>query len=807
MYQELQHKIEPQSRFRKPQFSGKDKVKAIFFGLLATVVGYVLINIITLPRVADIERFVPAGSVQIYDRYDHFVCAVENGEAREPVAFSAIPKYVRDAMVSIEDRQFYKHDGVNLMSVGRALMANLKAGKVVEGGSTITQQLAKNLFLDGADRSLTRKIKEAVLAVQLEQSYPKDRILELYLNQVYFGRRAYGIKRAARAYFNKDVERLTLSEAAFLAGLVKAPSHLGDPKNLREAVERQSAVLAAMVENGLITQAQADAAHKQKLRFQKGTTPVQKHPYFVSHVLAAVRPEFGERIDSEGLRIYTSMDSLAQRAAEKALTAGIQRAPGGVTQGALVSISVADGGVLAMVGGVGDYYKAQFNRATAPHTMGSSFKPFVYLSAFENSIVAPNTTVEDEPLTITIPGGQVYEPKNFDGKFMGPLQVRQALAFSRNTCAVRIAQATGIGRVVETAKNCGLNAHLDHHLSLALGASAASPLDMAGAYGTFARGGKVIEPWLIRRVETGDGHVLKEFGTKTWTGADPGAITQLLTCMQDAVQYGTAQLAKMGNRPVAAKTGTADQAKDLWFIGTTPDVVTAVWGGNDDNLPIGGSATGGSVMSFIWKDYMTRYYSAHSTPPGAFPTTGPLDFFFKMVPPAKPAKQEEEAVQPEQSQQPAQELVSPNEQTEDAQVEEVDPSTIAPAPAPQVQYNGNEPVQIDDHGQPVRGGQDAKWWFRGGPQPNSDQSPEPEEETEGMPPVAPNAVPTPRQAPAPTPSPQRAPQAEGSGQSSAPRTSQQEPQPAPTQPVQEEPQPAPGMQPEPLTTPVDDGPY
>ncbi|RTL35660.1 MAG: PBP1A family penicillin-binding protein [Candidatus Melainabacteria bacterium] len=589
-----------------------------------------------LPDITLVERYEPIEAIQLFDRNDHMICTVEGDEDRRVVPLNQISLQMQQAMLAAEDHHFYEHHGVNVMSIIRASLANLQAGHVVEGGSTITQQLVKNLFFTEAQRTMDRKVKEAFVAYELEHRYPKERILEMYLNQVYFGNNAYGIERAASRYFNKTAAELTVAQASFLAGLVKAPSELGTQANRKAAISRQHEILDKMVEYGYITANQANTAKKQQLVFKKGANPLQKYPYYVSHVLETLRDRFSQaEMRRQGLRVYTNLDPQAQEIAEKTLAADIAKAPKGVTQAALVSVSVQDGAVIAMVGGVGDFWKHQFNRATNPHTAGSSFKPFVYLTALLKGVLTPDSIIEDTPLVIHQPYGLPdYAPKNFDHRFLGRIPLRKALALSRNVCSVRIAQLVGIDSVVETAREAGITTKLEPNLSLALGSSAVTPLDMAGAYATFARMGVAIKPQVLRRIENNRGQVIEVFQASVDKVFPVEPVARLVSMMQDVVKFGTGTGAKLDDRPVAGKTGTADAAKDIWFVGFTPDMVTALWGGNDENLPIKGNhVTGGDVMAKIWKHYNEAYYIAHPAPAGSF------------VPPSAPTEEEQKREQ------------------------------------------------------------------------------------------------------------------------------------------------------------------
>ncbi len=638
------------SRQRRPSSAGKNEYRNTGFGaklgnfialwtgrfipivllLLALVIGYFGASFYfqakDLPDVATLEKYEPIEAIQILDRNDHLVCLVEGDENRQVVPLNQISIPMQRAMLAAEDHHFFEHHGINVASIFRALMVNAQAGHVVEGGSTITQQLVKNLFFTQAGRTYNRKFKEVILAFELEQRYPKEKILELYLNQIYFGSNAYGIERAAARYFNTTALKLNLAQSAFLAGLVKAPSELGSPHNRAQAIARQHEILDKMVEYGYILPVQKKVALAHKLVFRNGANPFSRYPYYISYVLQILHEKYSENeIRKNGLRVYTNLDQTAEQIAENTLDEAIKHAPKGVSQAALVTISVADGAVLALVGGVGDFWKNQFNRATNPHTVGSSFKPFVYLTAFLEGQATPDSTIDDSPLVVHQGWGMPdYIPKNFDHKFYGHIPVRKALALSRNIPALKMAQKVGIDHVIETARLAGIKSKLDPNLSLALGSSAISPLDMATAYSTFARDGMAIKPTVIRRIENNNGQVIDSFAEQKTRVFPPEPVAELVNVLQDVVKYGTGTQAKLADRPVAGKTGTADEGKDIWFIGFTPDLVTAVWGGNDENLPIAGhNVTGGVVMAKIWQQYNQAYYKAYPTPPGSFATYDP----------------------------------------------------------------------------------------------------------------------------------------------------------------------------------------
>lgn len=547
--------------------------------------------------------------VQFFNRNNKFLCTVRADRDRQPVPLEKVSTDMREALVSAEDRHFYEHHGIDFIGVARAFKRNREAGHIVEGGSTITQQLVKNLYLDKNERSYSRKIKEVFLSWETENRYSKAKIMETYLNEIYFGGGVYGIERAANNYFSKHASQLNTAESAFLAGLIKSPSVLGDPAHVDLAIARQHEVLDKMAEYRYISRAQANELKSEKLAFKKGASPV-KYPYYIAYALEQVKKEMGPKMWTEDMKVYTNLDPAAQKLATDKLTHGIKNAPRGVNQGALVSMNVGDGAVIAMVGGVGDYEDNQWNRALFPHTAGSCFKPFVYLAGLMNGVLAPDSMINDEPLSVKEDNGPEWKPKNFDSQFKGWVTVRDALINSRNICAIRIAMMTGIQPVIDAARAAGLTSKMDPYPSLALGTCAVSPLEMATAYATLARNGVYMPPQVIRKIECGNEK--REFQGAPSSNLPPASVATLVDAMQDVVNRGTGTQAKLPGIPVAGKTGTADGARDIWFSGFTPDTVTTVWGGSDKNQAVKGhNVTGGTVMAHIWRQYMAGYYAIH----------------------------------------------------------------------------------------------------------------------------------------------------------------------------------------------------
>ena len=559
--------------------------------------------------------------LQIYDRNNKLLCVMFEDRDFCPVSLKKVSKNVQMAIITSEDRSFYQHHGVDAAGVTRAIFTDIKKRKMLQGGSTITQQLIKNLYFSSEKRTLSAKLQEVVLAIELDLRYPKDQILETYLNYVYFGKGCYGIERAAEKFFGKSAAQLNLAEGAYLAGLVNAPSELSTKEHHDDAVDRQQRILSDMAKLDYITESQAAAAQKQKLIFKQLPSEREGASYYLEYVVKTLESKFSSSdLWGKGWKVYTNVDPSAQALAQKVLTEGIYKAPAGVSQGALVSISVNDGAVLSMVGGAGSFEKSPWNRALSAHTAGSAFKPFVYLTGIRTGALKPTSIIEDSSLTLVLPETkEVYSPKNFDGQFMGPLSVRTALALSRNVCAIKVAQLVGIKPIIDTARAAGIDSKLEPTLALALGASAVTPLEMANSYATLARGGVYMPATFIRKVTDVDGKFILQEQPGSRKAFDSEPVNELVDIMEDVVKRGTGQGARLSGRAVAGKTGTADGARDVWFVGFTPDTVTAVWAGNDGDKPIAGKAvTGGSVTAGIWHSYMTNFYATHPIPAASF---------------------------------------------------------------------------------------------------------------------------------------------------------------------------------------------
>ncbi len=550
----------------------------------------------------------PATSI-IYDINGNEIANVHADENRKPVKIAQIPKNLQNAFVAVEDNRFYEHMGVDPRGILRAAWANLRGRTVSEGGSTITQQLAKNAYLT-QDRTLKRKVQEVFLALQLERQYTKQEILEMYLNQIYFGQGAYGVQAAAQTYFGKNVDELDLNECAMLAGIPKSPNYYSPVNNMQAAMERKATVLDQMVKYGYINSSSATKAKKEQLAIVKPQPKSQEHQaasYFIDYVTQQLINELGaDAVYKEGLQIYTTLDMDMQKAAEQAMQQlpvyrkdgnGIQQ-----PQGALVAIDPHTGYIKAMVGGRGT---DQFNRATmAERQPGSSFKPFVFAAALESKYT-PDSTIEDSPIKIN-----GWSPMNFDRSWHGDVTMREVAQHSLNVPTIKLAQELHIDKVLYYAEQAGISTLVkngpqnDLNLATAIGGltKGVTPLELVSAYGTFANKGMHVKPTAIIKVLDRNGKVIKEYKPDPKKVISESSAQQLTSMLETVVEHGTGFAARL-DRPAAGKTGTTDNYQDAWFVGYTPDLVAGVWIGNDDNNSLGGM-TGGQLPARIWKSFM-----------------------------------------------------------------------------------------------------------------------------------------------------------------------------------------------------------
>jgi penicillin-binding protein 1A len=534
----------------------------------------------------------------------------ERGLRRGYVRLDRLPPYLPQAVIATEDRRFYNHLGVDPIGLVRAGFRNLTAGSVVQGGSTITQQLAKNLFLS-PDRTMARKLEEAIYAIWLERRFTKGEILELYLNRVYFGGGTYGVEAAARRYFGRSARSVTLTQAALLAGLLKAPSRYAPTRSVELATTRVDVVLDNMVEAGFLSSEEAEAAAGEPLRLRTFSDETG-YPYAVDWV-AETLPEVVGNAEGD-LVIETTIDAGLQRAAQLTLrqTLDAEGKDLDVSEGAVVVLDTS-GGIKALIGGR-SYRSSSFDRAVkALRQPGSAFKPFVYLTALESGYT-PDSIANDEPVAV---GG--WAPKNHTGTYRGAVTLRDSFAQSINTVAVKLADEVGRGNVVSTARRLGIRSELHSRPSLALGTAEVTPLELVAAYVPFANGGEGITPHIIARVRNGDGKLLYEYkGTGLARVVDESYVAEMNEMMNATMVSGTGRQAALPDQIAGGKTGTSQNSRDAWFVGYTAHYVGGVWVGNDDGSKMR-NVTGGTLPAHIWHDIMV--YAHEGKQPLALPGT------------------------------------------------------------------------------------------------------------------------------------------------------------------------------------------
>ncbi|MEK7174729.1 MAG: PBP1A family penicillin-binding protein [Patescibacteria group bacterium] len=651
----------PIRRFYRPKNFRPVKPILWFLFLLAVVGLFSVLAVFVifarnLPNPSNLEDRTITESTKIYDRTGKIILYDIHGEERRTVIpFNEIPQAVKDATIVSEDKDFYKHHGLDFMAILRAVWLNF-TGNSLQGGSTITQQFVKKSILT-SERTFTRKIKEAILALELERKYSKDEILNFYLNQIPYGINAYGIEAAAETYFSKKAEDLTLAEAAVLASLIRAPSYYspyGDHKG--ELIKRQHMVLDKMAEINFISRSESEKAKAQPLNFSKIRSSIQA-PHFVFYVKGLLEEKYGEDyVERAGLRIITTLDWQLQNAAEEAVVAGADRNDKvGAHNAALVALDPKTGQILALVGSR-DYFKDPLPEGCAPgldcqfegnvnvvtrlRQPGSAFKPFVYATAFKKGYT-DQTILFDVPTQFDTgcnalgqpqsEGVKCYSPRNFDFKFRGPVTARQALANSLNVPSVQMLYLAGVEDSINTAEDMGLTTLKDRSrfgLSLVLGGGEVKLLELASAFGIFATDGVRHQPVSILRIEDGRGNVLEEFKDEPSQVLDQEVVRLVTDILSDnnarVPIFGPRSPLFFEGRPVAAKTGTTNEFRDGWTIGYTPSLVAGVWVGNNDNSPIK-QEPGVYVAAPIWRDFMTRAFEQLNLSPESFTPPRPRE--------------------------------------------------------------------------------------------------------------------------------------------------------------------------------------
>lgn len=598
------------------------------------------------PSIAALEAYVPRQTSKVYAADGRFI--TELGlERRTLMRLQDIPKHVRDAIVITEDKRFYSHNGIDFIRIFGALARNVKAGSYVQGFSTITMQLARNVFSDriSREKTLLRKIKEGRVATAIEQRYSKDKILELYLNQVYLGNGAYGVETASQRYFGKSVRDVTVAEAAVLAGLLKGPERYNPRRFPDRAIQRRNTVIELMRRAGAVSAADASLAKAYPLQLAERTESGDVAPYFVEWVRQVLEEELGNRLYNEGFKVYTSLDVDIQTAAERALENQLQAieagrhgaykhltyeaylarsAEGGergaanspYLQGAFVAIDPRSGAVRAMVGGR-DFGDSKFNRAVqALRQPGSTFKPIVYAAAIHEGF-SPATVVDDSPISMDQLSGETWTPQNYDLKFQGGMPLRKALYQSRNLPAIRTGMAIGPEAVTSMARRFGLTTPIPPYPSMYIGAADVYPLQMIGTYSVFANLGLRTTPHAIVRVEDSKGEVVWKPKLVREPVLSPEESWLMVSMMKDVVIRGSgARVWSSGFRvPAGGKTGTTNDGADVWFIGYTADLVAGVWMGFDKPQKIKNNAQGGELAAPAWAAFMTEVYRRKPQPP------------------------------------------------------------------------------------------------------------------------------------------------------------------------------------------------
>ena len=575
-----------------------------------------------LPSIEALKNYKPSTVTKIFSDEGDVIGEYFN-EKREVISLDRVPSFLIQAFVAGEDARFFHHKGLDYLAILRALFRNIFSGEIVQGGSTITQQVVKSLLLS-PEKSYTRKIREAILAYKIEKYLTKEEILFLYLNQIYLGHGAYGVAIAAENYFGKNVEELNIAEAALLAGLPQAPSKYSPHQNPQQAKKRQIYILNRMVEEGFISSDEAIKAIQSPYLIKSKVKPfVEKAPHFVEHIRRYLEEKYGrDTLYKNGLQVFTTVDLNYQKTAQEALESGLkelekrQKFPPAEMplnlDGALICFDIETGYVKALVGGR-DYKKSQFNRAIhARRQTGSAFKPIIYASALDKGYT-PSSIIVDAPIVFEW-GDQKWKPKNYEGRFSGPTTLRNALTHSINVVTVKIAQDIGVNYIRDYAKKLGITSTLYQELSMSLGSSSVSLFELTKAYAVFANQGRSFKPFFIKKILDRDGNLIEEnlpslyfeeFSAEEQV-ISPQTAFLITYLMEGVVQHGTGWRARSLGRPVAGKTGTTDQFIDAWFIGYTPELITGVWVGFDDERSLGENETGSRAASPIWVAYMSK---------------------------------------------------------------------------------------------------------------------------------------------------------------------------------------------------------
>ena len=642
-----------------PRFTRSALLGAVFFGGFGFGGALAAWSLVCrgnrCPSVQVLKSYQPSQTSKLYAVDGRFVAEL-GAERRTLVKFEDIPQHVRDAFVITEDKRFYWHGGIDWFRIPGSALNNIRAGSFAEGFSTITMQLARNIFPDHISReksisrwreSLIRKIKEGKVALAIEREYPKNKVLELYLNQINLGSGAFGIETASQRYFGKSVRDLNLAEAATLAAIPKAPTRYNPRRYPDRAIMRRNTIIELMRRNGAISDDEASLAKAYPLQLARGVESGDVAPYFVEWIRQQLEKKFGERLYDEGLRVYTTLDLDLQTAADRALESQLRtieggkygkfahttfeqyvaRGSGGTTasdspespylQAAFVAIDPRNGSVRALIGGR-DFDDSKFNRATqALRQPGSTFKPFVYATALQHGRT-PATVYDDSPVALSQVDGSTWTPQNYDLAFQGPMTMRRGLAQSRNIVAIRAGMDVGERSVIETARRFGLQTEIPPYPSIHIGSADVYPIQLIGAYSVFANLGTRVDPNGILRVENQRGEVLWAPSPRRTQVLGSGEAWLMVSMMKDVVQRGTAAGSVWGagfRTPSGGKTGTTNDGADVWYVGYTADLVAGVWMGFDRPKKIMSNAQGGRLAAPAWTQFMKEVYRRKPVPP------------------------------------------------------------------------------------------------------------------------------------------------------------------------------------------------
>jgi penicillin-binding protein 1A len=590
-------------------------------GLLSgATAGTLLVLIQDLPQTQSLESYKPSAITRILSA-DRVLLKELYIEKRDIVPLSRIPNFLKTALLTTEDRRFYEHSGLAVKGILRAMLQNMRKGRFAQGASTLTQQLAKTLFLTPR-KTLSRKLREAVLAIQIERRYTKDEILALYLNQIYLGSGAYGAASAARIYFGKPVQDLTLAQCALIAGLPKGPSRYSPLVNPELALERRNIVLQQMLDTGAINENEYLAALDENLTGSPTRTEVTKAPYFVDFVVDELENAIGANLLYKGgLTVHTTLSSEFQYAAEQAMAEGLaqltrRRLENHLTppepQGALVAIHIQTGGIAAMVGGRAGSESTYNHAATAKRQPGSAFKPILYALALERGF-QPYDRILDAPVVFNVPyQADEWQPQNFSQDYEGEVCLRWALAHSKNIPAVRLLDMLGPSSAIQFARKLGMHSPLAPNLSLALGTSEVDLLELTAAYAAFGNQGKYIRPYGVTAVTDAEGQIIWRIKPEQRIAMRRSTAAVITNMLEAVIQEGTGQGAKLLPGPLAGKTGTTNDFKDALFVGYSPDIAAGVWVGNDDASTLGPRETGARAALPIWTGFLQSVTAAAS---------------------------------------------------------------------------------------------------------------------------------------------------------------------------------------------------